>query len=66
VTIIWEKVVVSGDKNDIPQNQTTSHNVSGRPKMDKNMTSKTQNRVKLDPFWGVLGHPQKDADLKGF
>jgi hypothetical protein len=57
VTIIWGKVVVSGDKNDMPQNQTTSHNVPGRPKMDKNTTSKTQNRVKLDPFgvfWDTL------------
>ena len=34
--------------------------------MDKNMTSKTQNRVKLDPFWGALRPPLKDADLKGF
>jgi hypothetical protein len=65
VTIIWGKVVVSGDKNDIPQNQTTSHNVPGRPKMDKNTASKTQNRVKLDPL-GALKATPKDADLKGF
>ena len=58
--------MVSGDKNDIPQNQTTSHNVPGRPKMDKNTTSKTQNRVKLDPFGCFEGNPKKTPIWKGF
>ena len=50
----------------MPKNQTTSHNVSGRPKMDKNMTSKTQNRVKLDPFGCFEGNPKKTPIWKGF
>ena len=33
--------------------------------MDKNMTSKTQNRVKLDPFWGALRPPLKRRRFEG-
>jgi len=32
VQIIYEKRVVTVDKNDIPQNQTTPHNASGTAK----------------------------------
>ena len=34
--------------------------------MDKNMTSKTQNRVKLDPFGCFEGNPKKTPIWKGF
>jgi hypothetical protein len=45
VQIIYEKRVVTGDKNDIPQNQTTPHNASGEGQND-------QNGVQKDPKWG--------------
>ena len=43
--IIYEKRVVTVDKNDIPQNQTTPHNASGEGQNG-------QNGVQKDPKWG--------------
>ena len=42
--------VVSGDKNGIPQNQTTSHNVSGRPCFDQKLGPPSQKWKKIKFF----------------